>query len=106
MVDSMNDTDGTSLAEGSRHHRERMTPMIPCGCFHCQAVFSADGIRDWIDDGQTALCPRCGVDAVLPDVTGTATLRALHDERFGSSYQPSAAEWDSAAAVPSHASGA
>lgn len=38
----------------------------PCGCFYCLSVFEASEVRDWVWDGSTALCPRCGIDAVLP----------------------------------------
>ncbi len=46
-----------------------------CGCFCCLAVFSPNEIEGWIDEspgcprgpGRTALCPACGIDAVLPD---------------------------------------
>lgn len=39
-----------------------------CGCFHCGEVFQAAEINEWIGDrtGRTAICPRCGVDSVLP----------------------------------------
>jgi len=37
-----------------------------CGCFCCCNVFDYDSINEWIDDKLTALCPRCGVDSVLP----------------------------------------
>jgi hypothetical protein len=47
-----------------------------CGCFYCMKTFLADEIIDWVDwpegaedqleEGVTALCPRCGIDSVLP----------------------------------------
>ncbi len=37
----------------------------PCGCFRRLAVFDASEVREWVA-GTTALCPRCGIDAVLP----------------------------------------
>jgi len=44
----------------------------PCGCFYCLKTFDAGEIIHWVDpaddgdsDGQTALCPHCGIDAVL-----------------------------------------
>ncbi len=30
-----------------------------CGCIHCLKIFAAKKISDWIDDEQTALCPKC-----------------------------------------------
>jgi hypothetical protein len=34
----------------------------------------AAAIEEWIDEGTTALCPRCGVDSVLPDNVPRAPL--------------------------------
>jgi hypothetical protein len=52
-------------------------------------LFPPSEIKDWIDPapgeriatdeldaGETALCPRCGIDAVLPDRLPGATLDA------------------------------
>lgn len=41
-----------------------------CGCYHCLAVFPAKEITNWTDGQTTALCPKCSVDAVLPDNAG------------------------------------
>lgn len=39
-----------------------------CGCFFCLAIFKPSEIQEWIEDkdGSTAICPHCGIDAVLP----------------------------------------
>ena len=53
-----------------------------CGCFHCLQVFDAAGVVDWIDDGETPLCPRCGVDAVMAGVTDIMELLTMQRMRF------------------------
>ncbi len=45
-----------------------------CGCFHCLQVYRASEVIDWIDDGETPLCPFCGLDTVMPGETDLATL--------------------------------
>jgi NAD-dependent SIR2 family protein deacetylase len=55
-----------------------------CGCFHCLEVYEATEVIDWIDDGETPLCPLCGVDAVMIGVTDLAELLAMHRVRFRS----------------------
>jgi NAD-dependent SIR2 family protein deacetylase len=55
-----------------------------CGCFHCLQVFEATTVVDWIDDGETPLCPICGVDAVMIGVTDLMELLRMHRVRFGS----------------------
>ena len=36
------------------------------GCFHCLEVFAYKQIKTFVDCGQTAVCPHCSVDAILP----------------------------------------
>jgi len=38
------------------------------GCYYCISTVAGRSINKWIDDGYTALCPKCGVDAILPYV--------------------------------------
>jgi hypothetical protein len=33
-------------------------------------VFKPKDIQEWTDDEQTALCPNCGIDAVIGDNSG------------------------------------
>lgn len=54
-----------------------------CGCFHCLHVFEAGEVIDWTDDGDTPLCPECGVAAVLEGVTDLEELWRLRAQRFG-----------------------
>jgi hypothetical protein len=80
--------------------RSRNRKLLPagteCGCFHCLSCFQSEEIQTWIDDGSTALCPVCGVDAVLPGILDADELRTLHDESFGKAKaQPlSRTEWE------------
>jgi NAD-dependent SIR2 family protein deacetylase len=54
----------------SSSHRALVERSRVCGCFYCCEVFPPSEVREWIDEGETALCPRCGIDAVLPDSVG------------------------------------
>lgn len=58
-----------------------------CGCFRCLATFAPEVVDEWVEerDGrQTALCPCCGVDSVLPLGEGVdeAFLRRMRDHDF------------------------
>jgi hypothetical protein len=55
-----------SLHAVSSHHRLQLAHTGRCGCFYCLKFFDASEIEDWIDKEQTALCPHCGIDSVLP----------------------------------------
>jgi hypothetical protein len=52
------------------NHRSEITTGTRCGCFYCCAVFHPDEIKEWVDYGETALCPRCGIDSVIGDRSG------------------------------------
>ena len=38
-----------------------------CYCFYCQKRMHRSEIKDYIDNGKTALCPHCTIDSILPD---------------------------------------
>ena len=51
-------------------HREEVLASERAGCFFCLATFAPTEIADWCDGGQTALCPRCGIDSVVGSESG------------------------------------
>jgi hypothetical protein len=51
-------------------HREEVLASDICGCFYCQSTFRPSDIETWVDKGQTALCPRCGIDSVIGSAAG------------------------------------
>lgn len=59
-----------------------------CGCFCCQEIFPASEVTRFLDEtpGRTALCPHCGIDAVLGDASGVEVsedfLSKMHKEWF------------------------
>ena len=58
----------------SIRHRDEVLASEICGCFYCGAIFPPDDITEWTDEwesiGQTALCPRCGIDSVIGAESG------------------------------------
>jgi hypothetical protein len=72
--------DAAALHDSHRHsswHRREIAASTRCGCFHCGWVFGAPEVDAWVDSdeqgvGQTALCPRCGIDSVIGDASGLA----------------------------------
>ena len=79
----MTDTKTRPLAEAGlvaaqrRSMNNRDLIAGRCGCFRCLSTYLADRIGDWVDDGRTAICPVCGVDAVLSAATDAITEDAL-----------------------------
>ena len=84
--------DLESVHRYSSGHRELLERSDRAGCFYCRRLFDPVQITDWVDgrqvetgdvsDGVTALCPHCGIDAVLPSaapiVLGADLLAEMH----------------------------
>lgn len=39
------------------------------GCYYCCKIFESKSVINYTDEGETALCPHCGIDAVIFDCT-------------------------------------
>ena len=76
--------------ELSYANRTRLAAAEICGCFYCLKVFTPNKIIDWSLDepDETAICPYCGIDAVLGDNEGypltKSFLMAMYEEWFNS----------------------
>lgn len=55
----------------SSNHKEELLTDKFCGCFYCLEIFKPDEINEWIEDEKgTAVCPYCGIDAVIGESSG------------------------------------
>ena len=78
----MTKTKLLNLHNFSTKNRTSILKSKQCGCFSCLNIFAPDEITDWSDEneeniGQTALCPFCSVDSVLPDAEVEITVDTL-----------------------------
>lgn len=44
---------------------DRADPEAQCGCSNCQRLFAFKDIADFWDEGDTPVCPFCGMDTVV-----------------------------------------
>ncbi len=83
---SMETPDLGSAHKHCIRHSAEIEASDICGCFYCLSTFPPSDIVEWTDDGQTALCPRCPVDAVLGSASGLPIARAflelMHERWF------------------------
>ena len=89
----------TALHKKSSRHRSSLSKSKVCGCFYCRKEFPFQQIVEWIDDNETALCPYCGIDAVLGfdfPAAGQELLHAMHDYWFKPSISLTPDEWKDA----------
>lgn len=67
-------------------HRAEIQASARCGCYFCFHTFPNTDIKAWVDSSQTALCPACGIDAVIGDASKHRLdgrfLRQMHTHFF------------------------
>lgn len=51
----------------STHNKSAVIVSQKCYCFYCLSHIDPKEIETYIDDGKTALCPKCGIDSILPN---------------------------------------
>lgn len=51
----------------SVYNRNLIAVAGKCYCFHCKATVNGREIVRYADQGQTAICPKCGIDSIIPD---------------------------------------
>ena len=56
----------SQASEYSIRNREGLLSGTQAACYHCRNVYPVEEITEYTDAGDTALCPYCGIDAVLP----------------------------------------
>jgi hypothetical protein len=61
-------------AEFNKSHKGDLKNSKYAGCYHCCNIFPAHNVKEWVrsyrrkdEIPDCALCPICGIDAVLPD---------------------------------------
>ena len=80
------DYDLEQAHKHSSMHRGELEKSELCGCFYCLTTFQPSDIVEWIDGGQTALCPKCSVDSVIGSASGYPItrefLQRMHNRWF------------------------
>lgn len=61
-------------------HYERINPEAVCGCHNCGRIFRFKDIEDFWDEGDTPVCPGCGMDTVVIE---TADMQITPDRLSG-----------------------
>ncbi len=76
--------------KASTNHVYELENSKYCGCFYCKRLCSFNEITEWIGNGEdeekTALCPFCGIDAVLGNkypIQDPKFLEEMNNHWFG-----------------------
>mgnify|MGYP001046134762 CR=1 FL=1 len=74
----------------SSNNRAQIELSNWCGCFYCQETFPAVDVIQWIHrrsvfgarQGNTALCPLCGIDSVIGDASAISLHPLFLEEMY------------------------
>jgi hypothetical protein len=72
----------TDAPDRSIRNRSALGQSERASCYFCVRTFPSDAVTSWIDQGDTALCPNCHIDAVLPGEIDLQTLTATNEYCF------------------------
>ena len=70
VISKMKDVDILKAHEHSSNHFDEIHASDKCGCFYCLSIYRPSDIKEWIDDGECAICPKCGIDSVIGSSSG------------------------------------
>jgi hypothetical protein len=80
--------DWKKASDATIFNRDTIQKSNNAACYCCLCHFKASQVEEYVDDDDvTAICPLCGVDAVLGDATGLPIhdleyLQAMHTFGF------------------------
>lgn len=67
-------------------NKELIKKSKKCYCFYCKSTIDVEDMLkptvQYIDGGKTALCPKCGIDSIIPDATGEEITDKVIDEMY------------------------
>jgi hypothetical protein len=74
--------DVEDACHASIYNRNALLEANDVSCYSCQRVYRVTQITRWTDRGTTAICPYCGIDAVIPGQIPMQELQAMYAHWF------------------------
>ena len=71
--------DATKMSFKNAHLIEDDTD---CSCYYCLGKFKGIEVDVYVDDGKTAICPKCGIDSVLTEDIDIDKLEKINEYYF------------------------
>lgn len=68
--------------KSSLENRDAILAEQFASCYSCVHTFPSSLITSWTDNSKTAICPHCGIDAVVPGEVDHALLTQMNDRWF------------------------
>jgi hypothetical protein len=61
----------------SSGNKTNLNDSEKCGCFHCIEIFDPKLITEWVHAEETAICPKCGIDSIVPQAIDVELTKDL-----------------------------
>lgn len=61
-------------------NRKKLASSTLCGCVYCEEIYKTSEIECWTDNGETALCPKCDIDSVIPYTSEYSSIQDFKKE--------------------------
>ena len=77
---------------GYTNNKPELEMAKSCGCFYCERIFDPQEIEEWIYESRidylgTAICPYCGNDTVIGELTGIPISKSYLHEMYVAHFQ-------------------
>lgn len=78
--------DVDDASKYSIHNIKQLEESEIAGCYFCCQIFKPSEVEEFVDEDDTVICPKCGIDSVLGDKSGyeinIETLKKLKERWF------------------------
>ena len=64
-------------------NRSKIKEDTVCSCYYCLSKYDGGEISEYLDNEQTAVCPKCGIDSVIPEDVDEEILMDVNEKYFG-----------------------
>lgn len=85
----MTEEEINRAAKHSYNNKHEIEKSKMCGCYYCMRTFPASLIRyqDYVMLDNSALCPLCGIDAVIGDASGVPINKKVLTEMYHAKFE-------------------
>lgn len=70
--------DIKDAADEAIYNASKIKKDTICSCYCCCSTYTGENIQEYIDNERTALCPVCGIDAVIPEKIEEEKLEEMY----------------------------
>lgn len=63
-------------------NKSKIKEGMICSCYYCLSKYDGSEIAEYVDNEQTAVCPKCSIDSVIPEDVDEEILMEINKRWF------------------------